>query len=46
MSINLQIAASVVVLLVFLGILVWVFRPSSNEQYEQAGKIPLDDQGE
>jgi cbb3-type cytochrome oxidase subunit 3 len=29
--------------LVFLGIVIWVFRPSARKRYEAGGKLPFQD---
>jgi cbb3-type cytochrome oxidase subunit 3 len=35
--------ACVLFLALFAGMLLWVFRPGSREQYRDAARLPLDD---
>lgn len=30
--------------MIFVGILIWVFRPGSGEKYKDAGRIPLEEE--
>lgn len=33
-------------LLLFLGVIFWTFRPKNKEHFEQASRIPLEDNNE
>ena len=35
--------ASILFLSLFAGMLVWVFRPGSRQQYRERARLPLDD---
>ena len=41
---DLRIAVTVVSLLVFLGLLAWVGRSRHRRAFEEAARIPLDDE--
>ena len=41
---DLRIAVTVVSLLAFLGLLVWVGRSRHRQGFEEAARIPLDDE--